>query len=402
MLPPPPLNPCPPPPHTHTLRVPLTAAGLRIFSAHSSIKNAGVRIEDADVVLNTKDSQVPPLLKHKPIHRLIIDESHQLPRPGGHTQHTLLGYHARCIWLCTGTPLSRSVDDLKAGAMLLGHVRGNGQDLFLERAPLVHCESLGSTLVAKLRRLMIRHSKSQRIGGEVALALPESDTSTVWLDFSVHERRLYEQAVAHESNKMEHALQDGAAAMTLEMTVAKRRAACGNAYCKNKDGRSVFHEGGPFSKEDVESMCTSKQIQRGVEYSSMEKRTVPHFEQIHTSIPERCTKLAALRKDLVTLRQEDPSMHAVVFTHLVVSHRNIVEMLHAAGFVVCEFSGTTGASKRHDAIREFQESGQKQDRVAKVFVVTIKTGSAGITLTAASRVYLMEPCFDPGDGCPAV
>ena len=84
-------------------------------------------------------------------------------------------------------------------------------------------------------------------------------------------------------------------------------------------------------------------------------------------------------------------MHAVVFTHSVVSHRNIVAMLRGSNFVVSEFSGTTAANKRHDAIREFQESGARRERVAKVFVVTIKTGSVGITLTAASRVYLMEP-----------
>ena len=33
--------------------------------------------------------------------------------------------------------------------------------------------------------------------------------------------------------------------------------------------------------------------------------------------------------------------------------------------------------------------------VAKVFVATMRVGNVGITLTAASCVYLMEPCLDP-------
>lgn len=33
--------------------------------------------------------------------------------------------------------------------------------------------------------------------------------------------------------------------------------------------------------------------------------------------------------------------------------------------------------------------------MAKVFVVTVKTGAVGITLTAATRCYLFEPAFDP-------
>ena len=32
---------------------------------------------------------------------------------------------------------------------------------------------------------------------------------------------------------------------------------------------------------------------------------------------------------------------------------------------------------------------------ARVFVFTVKLGSVGLTLTAATRVYLMEPAFDP-------
>ena len=41
----------------------------------------------------------------------------------------------------------------------------------------------------KLSRIMIRHTKSQRIGGE-ALALPDCDSRTVLLDMSADERRL--------------------------------------------------------------------------------------------------------------------------------------------------------------------------------------------------------------------
>ena len=41
--------------------------------------------------------------------------------------------------------------------------------------------------------------------------------------------------------------------------------------------------------------------------------------------------------------------------------------------------------------------GQSQGRRATVIVVTVKTGSVGITLTAASRVYLFEPMLDPAE-----
>ena len=56
-----------------------------------------------------------------------------------------------------------------------------------------------------------------------------------------------------------------------------------------------------------------------------------------------------------------------------------------------EIAGSTDVKVRHKAIRDFQASEPRP----KVFVLTMKTGSCGITLTAATRVYLMEPCIDP-------
>ena len=41
-------------------------------------------------------------------------------------------------------------------------------------------------------------------------------------------------------------------------------------------------------------------------------------------------------------------------------------------------------------------SGGSGKVATKVFVITMRTGAVGITLTAASTVYLMEPSLDPG------
>ena len=88
-------------------------------------------------------------------------------------------------------------------------------------------------------------------------------------------------------------------------------------------------------------------------------------------------------------------MHAVVFAHMPGAQYTIVSMLKASGFYVCHFTSSMIPRRRHEIICNFQKSGGTLGGVAKVFVITMKTGSVGITLTAASRVYLMEPCFDP-------
>jgi SWI/SNF-related matrix-associated actin-dependent regulator of chromatin subfamily A3 len=60
-------------------------------------------------------------------------------------------------------------------------------------------------------------------------------------------------------------------------------------------------------------------------------------------------------------------------------------------FVVYAVSSDMSLKKRHESIRAFQ----REDKRAKVFLVTMRIGNCGITLTAATRVYLMEPCVDP-------
>ena len=60
-----------------------------------------------------------------------------------------------------------------------------------------------------------------------------------------------------------------------------------------------------------------------------------------------------------------------------------------------EFNSKTPPVKRHKLIKDFQDEGGKAKKGAKVFVVTYATAAVGITLTAANRVYLMEPALDP-------
>ena len=58
---------------------------------------------------------------------------------------------------------------------------------------------------------------------------------------------------------------------------------------------------------------------------------------------------------------------------------------------VFQFNKHTPATSRHNKIHEFQHAASG----AYVFAVTVQTAAVGITLTAATRVYPMEPLSDP-------
>jgi len=119
------------------------------------------------------------------------------------------------------------------------------------------------------------------------------------------------------------------------------------------------------------------------------------------------TKFRTLMADLSALRETEPGMRAVVFTRHDVVQERLVALIQSenkpggalaapAGhraLKVFEFNKHTAPTKRHKLIKDFQD---EAGTGARVFVVTYATAAVGITLTAANRVFLMEPCIDPG------
>ena len=109
------------------------------------------------------------------------------------------------------------------------------------------------------------------------------------------------------------------------------------------------------------------------------------------------SKLAALRKDYHALLETNPSASIVIFSRFTASIDALQKFFQndfpiaTQGFFMKQ---STTAKKRQDAIRSFQDPTNTRP---KVFAISYKTGQCGITLTAASRVYLLEPCILPSD-----
>ena len=311
-----------------------------------------------DVVLTTHGSTLfNGFREWTAFHRLIIDECHLLTG----SNEGIRAYDARFVWGVSGTPMSSSPTDLRFMAETLGQWTGGlnlKADTFIQtrNGPRVSVEQYGNfqRFVDKLRKIMIRHTKAQRIGGEAALALPDSAAETAMIGMSGAERARYND---------------------VEVWLASR--------LKTIIGR----ESKPKTWVVEMEMSGSRQQCAGAAWDAA----------------KRCAKLEWLLADLATLRASDPTMHAVVFTHFAASYSRIRSSLVLAGYTVCGFQGNCQPAERHRTIREFQESVDSvqggapvaSSTNAKIFLATMKVGNVGITLTAATRVYLFEPCLDP-------
>lgn len=341
------------------------APGLKVvmyYGTHRAQAKASAHV--ANVVITTPHSveAMDPRFKGR-VHRLIVDEIHTYnTSPNSTAMRSICkAWEPSNVWLLTGTPFTSSLRELAPGFELL-----RGAPPVLGAVGNIYEMGPSATVASALKQLMIRHTKTMRIGGEVALSLPAADCSTVRLTMSVDERALYARAEKMDGRRLEHLRAVGGATFAIEQSMLLRRQACANTY-PTPAANKKHTEKKRFTEQEGQRM-----------------RSVAV-----------CSKLRALRDDLRQLVAQDAHAHAVVFTHHAATHERLKSVGREEGLEVYEISGSMQGEARHQAIRIFQSSGERRVGKPALFVITVKTGAVGITLTAASRVYLFEPALDP-------
>lgn len=115
------------------------------------------------------------------------------------------------------------------------------------------------------------------------------------------------------------------------------------------------------------------------------------------------TKTKHLIQDLLKnkyesdLMPDEPPIKSVVFSTWT-SHLNLIQMaLEKNGITYTRLDGTMSRAKRGEAMEDF-----KENRGISVILVSISAGGMGLNLTAANKVYVMEPQFNPASEAQAV
>ena len=102
------------------------------------------------------------------------------------------------------------------------------------------------------------------------------------------------------------------------------------------------------------------------------------------------SKLKKLFAELHKLKVEKPNDKSLIFTSFSKSLNWICEQLEENGFKYKTLTGSMTMNKRKKALDEFAN-----DCETKIFVLTVRSGAVGITLTSANHIFMMEPQFNP-------
>ena len=182
---------------------------LRIYQYHGQqrIRDPAKLATNYDLVVTTYgiagvgwkgSGDSPP---QSPLHdvqwyRVVFDESHTLKNPAVGHSRACTALSAARRWACTGTPISSDVMELfgQFAALQLAPFSSQG---FFSRfkyalGPQSHrMNGSPAPLYYALSRVLVRHTKHQKTGGETVLQLPPLTRESVAVAFAPEERRLY-------------------------------------------------------------------------------------------------------------------------------------------------------------------------------------------------------------------
>lgn len=174
-------------------------------------------------------------------------------------------------------------------------------------------------MVAALRRVMVRHTKTQRIGGGAALALPTLNSETIFLTMTADEREAYNAMCKLErgTGKYLNAVKRGTTSFGFEMALIMHRQSCANVY-----GFKFLINAHQAKARYVASndrfgnvrYDTSYVLPSGVALpgNSTWEGAAATLKLVTNPNARRSGKIDALIKDLRQLRAKEPHLHAVV------------------------------------------------------------------------------------------
>ncbi|CAH8306032.1 unnamed protein product [Eruca vesicaria subsp. sativa] len=133
---------------------------------------------------------------------------------------------------------------------------------------------------------------------------------------------------------------------------------------------------------DTEQQAASKTA--GFRASSILNR-IKKLDDFQTS-----TKIEALREEIRLMVERDGSAKAIVFSQFISFLDLINYTLGKCGVSCAQLVGDMPRAARDVAINKF-----KEDPNCRIFLMSFQAGGVALNLTAASHVFMMDPCWNP-------
>ena len=308
---------------------------------------------------------------------VILDESQAIKNPASVARRAVQQLQSRNRLALSGTPVQNSTFDLYAQMDFLNPGMLGSQDFFRAQFATAIDRNGDAVAAARLRKLIypfiLRRTKEQ-----VARDLPDKTEMILWCEMGEEQRRIYDQfRESYRAALLGRIGEEGMGKSSIYILegLTKLRQICDSpALLKGGPGGAAGAEGAEGAAGAVGRAGDAAGV-GGV------------GDPAGGGYPNVSAKLEELIREI----EENVGHHkALVFSQFTSMLQLIRQALEEKGIPYLYLDGGVPAEERRRAVSQFQE-----EEDTRIFLISLKAGGVGLTLTAADYVYLVDPWWNP-------
>jgi len=394
-------------------------------------------------------------LHHIYWHRIVLDESHYVKSMAAVQGKACCRLKGKYRWCLTGTPFNTSLKDLQGQLKFLGVGDPLSKAKWWQDQEKLFQQSNRDgirPLLHVLRASIMRHRKGQEFNGGSMIRLPEKSEEKIALRFTPDEKAMYERCwkiAKAEYDMYKHSLNHHY--FKVKSALLFPRQVCSGiavdlADLENKENKAMLKKSASvahvpmgnigvakeraYAEDDDEcpicmdvfeeplqtpcrhmfcSECIRASLERNPTCPTCRKDVKPAqlkrpppkpkekededfampLSQVEGSF-KFGTKINYLLIELAELKRKNPDDKVLVFTSFNDQILALQKQFQKEKLTFRCLLGSMSMEKRAKELQAF-----KNDPKCQIFLMSIKSGAVGITLTAANHIYLMEPLQNP-------
>ncbi|NXW10518.1 HLTF factor, partial [Fregetta grallaria] len=391
-------------------------------------------LSEQDIVLTTYNILATDygIRGDSPLHkvrwlRIVLDEGHTIRNPNAQQTKAALNLEGHRRWVLTGTPIQNSVKDLWALISFLKLKPFTDREWWhrtIQRPVTTGVPGGLGRLQSLIRSITLRRTKTSKVKGKPILELPERKVLIQHVTLTEEERQIYQSVKKEGRAAISRFFSEGTVlahyADILGVLLRLRQLCCHPHLCINT---STFSADNKTPEELHETLVSKMKL---VLSSGSDEECAVCLESLTLPVITRCAHVFCKPCIFEVIRSEQPNAKCPLcrnelrVEHLVkcpleeeidssngnksdqewISSSKVCSivfylafvMVLESGFAFTRLDGSMAQKKRVEAIQCFQSS---QAGSPTVMLLSLKAGGVGLNLTAASRVFLMDPAWNP-------
>nr|POE84064.1 putative swi/snf-related matrix-associated actin-dependent regulator [Quercus suber] len=384
---------------------------LKVYMYYGERTNDVEELKKYDIVLTTYSTLAAEVQRPwSPVSkiewwRVILDEAHVIKNVNARQSEAVTDLKAKRRWVVTGTPIQNGSFDLFSLMSFLRFepfsIKSYWQSLV--QRPLSQGDQKGlSRLQVLMATISLRRTKDKGLVG-----LPPKTIEICYVELSKEERELYDNMEGEAKSVFRNYFNAGRQmpnySAVLSILLRLRQICIDLALCPS-DLKSLLPDHNiedvsnnpELLKKMVERKTCCPLCRRPVQQSDLFTAPPENSDAddagVSSSKTTASSKVSTLLKLLLESRNQNPAIKSVVFSQFRKMLILLEKPLKDAGFKILRLDGSMNAKRRANVIEEFAIPGPDSPTV---LLASLKASGTGINLTAASRVYLLEPWWNP-------